>query len=346
MLNLNIDEFNSVLATMEALLVLYRVKGTSPALFVVPARLPEYGNEQVLENGNMALGDTVVRTRCSFRQSYAPPGLIGRFLAFSNAHIKEARECWQHGAHVIWTPGSHDVLVYETQFVENSDSGSVAYPGLVLCVKGSTPAVREVLDSLAEEVRKLFKDKVHGYPGLRSLVFEGTDVVPVSALTSDLREYLENRFDYLGALVERVAGVTSEVLQAFYLAAEGENQYPRLLILKPDIASQSKSGPRKSTSQASSATVRATRAYEGNGAEAAATSATAAAAAEGMQRETWDKWVNALKEGRRFRMIFICEHDLTEVKCGPGGNGYLIEDLPTWVKGCLPLLQVRLVLPS
>lgn len=119
-----------------------------------------------------------------FRQSYTPPGLICRFLTLANAHIKEARECWQHGAHVIWTPGSDDALVYETHFAENSDSRSVAYPGLVLCVKGSTPAAREVLDSLAEEVRKLLKYKVHGYPGRRSVVFEGTDVAPVNALTT------------------------------------------------------------------------------------------------------------------------------------------------------------------
>ena len=47
-LDLNFDEFNSVLATMESLLVLYRVTGTSPAFFVVPSRLPEYGDERVL----------------------------------------------------------------------------------------------------------------------------------------------------------------------------------------------------------------------------------------------------------------------------------------------------------
>lgn len=64
-----------------------------------------------------------------------------------------------------------------------------------------------------------------------------------------------------------------------------------------------------------------------------------------MQRESWDRWFDALKERRRFRMNFICEHDMTEVRYGPGGNGYLIEDLPTWIKGCMPLLQVTLMLP-
>lgn len=166
-LHLNDEEFNGVVETMERLLVLFRATaadGTNRRHFVVPARLPELGDELVLEKANMALGNLMVRTRCSFRQSYAPPGLIGRFLAFASAHIKEARECWQHGAHLIWTPGAHDVLVYETHFVENSDAGGVAYPGLVLCVKGSSPASRGVLDSLVIEVRRLFEDKVHGYP--------------------------------------------------------------------------------------------------------------------------------------------------------------------------------------
>ena len=138
-----------------------------------------------------------MRTKFSFRQSYASPGINGRFLAFANAHIKEARECRQHGAHLIWTAGSHDVLVYETQIVESSGNGTIAYPGLVLCVKGGTPAVREVLDSISEEARKMLKDKVHGYPGLRSVVYEGIDLVPVSALTSFLRTYLESRFEHL-----------------------------------------------------------------------------------------------------------------------------------------------------
>lgn len=334
-LNLNPDEFKSVVATMETLLVLYRAptaEGTHCPLFVVPARLPEYGDEQVLEKGNIGLGDAVVRARCSFRQSYAPPGLVGRFLAFANSHIKEARECWQHGAHLIWSPTSHDVLIYETHSVEKSDGGSVSYPGLVMCVKGSSPAARNVLDILTAEVRMLLEDKVHGYPGLCSVVFEDTDEVHVSDLTDDLRTYLENRFDQLGALVGKVAGVTSEVLQAFYLAAEEENQYPRLLILKPDNIRRPEANGR--TSQTAKTASRKCETTDGEG-------ATAAAAAKAMQRETWNKWSAVWRECKRFRMVFLCEHDMTEVTCGPSGNGYLVKDLPQFVKTCLPLLQVR-----
>lgn len=338
-LHLNHDEFNIVLATMEALLVLYRaplVEGRTRAHFVVPARLPEYGDEQVLEKGRLGLGDAVVRTRCSFRQSYAPPGVIGRLLAFANAHIKEARECWQHGAHLIWMPGAHDVLVYETHFVEKVETGRVAHPGLVLCVKGNTPEIRLILDSLKGQVRRLFEDKVHGYPGLCLAVFEDTDEVHVSDLTSDIRTYLDNRFERLEAMVGRVARVSSEVLQAFYLASEDENQYPRLLILKPDNTGRPDPDTRISPTSKSSTTASTTQ-----GTEAIA----AAAAAEAMQRETWDMWMEALTGRKRFRVVFLCEHDMTEVPCGPGGMGYLVKDLPNLVKACWPLLQVRSFLP-
>ena len=336
-LQLNLDEFKSVLATMETLLVLYRTPatdGTHRALFVVPARLPEYGDEQVLEKGNIGLGDAVVRTRCSFRRSYAPPGLIGRFLAFANAHIKEARECWQHGAHLVWKPTLHDILLYETHSVERDDSGSVAYPGLALCVKGSSPAARDVLDGLTAEVKRLFADKSHGYPGLCSVVFEDTDEVLVSDL-GDLRTCLENRFDQLEALVRKVAGVTSQVLQAFYLSAKEENRYPRLLIFKPENSLHPEADGRPPPVPTSPSTASATGDRESHG----------AAEAEAMQRETWNGWIKALTQCKRFRMVFICEHDMTEVPCGPGGHGYVVQDLPELIKACWPLLQVRPMQP-
>lgn len=324
-LHLNLDEFQNVVLTMERLLVLYRVRGIDHKLYVVPARLPEYGDEQVLEKSDMGVGDVVVRTRCSFRRSYAPPGLIGRFLAFSNAHIKEARECWQHGAHLIWSHSAHDVLVYEAHFDEQRISDSVSYPGLMLCVKGNTPEARNVLESLTSEVERLLTDKVHGYPGLGSVVFEGTETVGVSMLSADLRRYLDNRFDRLDATVRRVAGVANQVLRELYLASEKDSQYPRLLVLKPDI--QTSSPQTRSPTRSYVTMQQDNRRGE----------------AKGMQRETWNGWIQAWKENTTFRVVFLCEHDMTEVKCGPGGLGYLVKDLPKWVKACMPLLQVRVI---
>lgn len=337
-LSLSSEEFRGVLSTMERLLVVYRAPTndfTGREVFVVPSRLPEYGDENVLENGNMGLGGTVVRTMCSFRQSYAPPGVIGHFLAFVHAHILEARQCWQHGAHLTWAPGGHEVLLYETHSVESSDSDSVSYPGLGLCVKGNTPAVRVTLESLKTEVRSLFQDKVHGYPGLCSVVFEGTSEVQVSDIMSDLRKYLESRLEQLGALVQKVATKTSEVLESVYLAGEDENQYPRLLIMKPDDSPPSEQGARTSRTPRSSPPTCTT-----TGRKVAA----AVASAEWMHRETWEKWICAWTEGKKFRMVFVCEHDMTEVQCGPGGNGYRIADQPELFKAVLPLLQVSFML--
>lgn len=323
-LKLNSNEFQNVVLTLERLLVLYRVKGIGHTQYVVPARLPEYGDERVLEKSDIGVGDVVVRTRCSFRQSYAPPGIIGRFLAFSNVHIKEAKECWQHGAHLIWSQAAHDVLVYEAHFDEQRISDSVSYPGLVLCVKGNTPEARNILASLTDEVERLLTDKVHGYPGLASVVFEGTETVGVNTLSADLRRYLDNRFDRLDATVNKVAGVTSRVLLGLYLASKQHNQYPRLLILKPDIQTSSPQG-RSLTSSDGTIQQESRRGQ-----------------AKAMQRETWNEWIKAFKDSTTFRLVFLCEHDLTEVKCGPNGLGYLVRDLPRWVKDCMPLLKVRI----
>lgn len=60
-----------------------------------------------------------------------------------------------------------------------------------------------------------------------------------------------------------------------------------------------------------------------------------------MRRETWSEWINGFTEGRKTRLIFLCEHDMTEVECGPDGKGYLLKDLPSCVRVCLPLLKVR-----
>lgn len=324
---------------MEALLVLYKTpaaEGTHRSLYVVPARLPAYGDEHVLEKGKMGLGDSVVRTSCSFRRSYAPPGIIGRFLAFANAHIMEARECWQHGAHLIWTPGSHDVLVYEAHSVEAYDDRSVTYPGLVLCVKGNSPEVREVLASVTSEVKRLLQDKVHGYPGLCSVVFEGTDEVYVGDIIGDLRKYLDNRFDRLDATVRKVAAVATGVLQEIYLADETKNQYPRLVLMKPETHHRPEVEVHHLPSPGSSPTVGDPGKKKESG----------PAAAEGMQRETWNRWICALNDRKKVRLVFLCEHDLTEVECGPDGKGYVIEDLPSWTKGCLPLLQVTVLRPA
>ena len=173
---------------------------------------------------------------------------------------------------------------------------------------------------------------MHGYPGLCSVVFEGADEVPVSDLTSDFHTYLENRLDPLGALVERVAGVTSKVLEPFYLAAEEENQYPRLVIVKPDNPPRLEPDVRTSPTPASSPMACAKK---------GAGDIAAAEPAEAMQRETWDRWMEALTKRKKFRMSFVCEYGLKEVRCGPDGNGYVVKDLPNLVKACLQLLQVN-----
>lgn len=58
-------------------------------------------------------------------------------------------------------------------------------------------------------------------------------------------------------------------------------------------------------------------------------------------RETWDRWMQLCNSGgRSFRLVFLCEHDLSEVSCGPEGNGYPIQDAASLFKTSKPLIQV------
>lgn len=77
--HINDGEFESVVATMTRLPVMY--KSTDADKLVVPARLPQYGDQRVLAPENIA--EIVVRMPCSFGQVYPPPGIVGRFLAWS-----------------------------------------------------------------------------------------------------------------------------------------------------------------------------------------------------------------------------------------------------------------------
>lgn len=109
------ESFESMLTTVIKCLFIYRShaeRGDDREWFVVPARLPEYGNEKVLED-KIWYGEVVVQTTATFQRSHAPRGIIDRFPAFSASKIMYSGECWQHGAHIRWENG-HEVLVCAT----------------------------------------------------------------------------------------------------------------------------------------------------------------------------------------------------------------------------------------
>ena len=46
---------------------------------------------------------------------------------------------------------------------------------------------------------------------------------------------------------------------------------------------------------------------------------------------------------KRYRVRFLCAHDLSAADCGSDGQGYIIEseeDWQRWLRKCLPLVQV------
>ena len=66
-----------------------------------------------------------------------------------------------------------------------------------------------------------------------------------------------------------------------------------------------------------------------------------------IQRAGWKRWTEAWQKlegsvelNNKFRLRFLCEFNLTEVPCGPGGRGNLIKETTDRVEKCVPLMQV------
>lgn len=320
------SEFKSIISTMARLLVMYTSRGVGN--LVVPARLPEYGPESVMSPGN--IGEVVVEMKCSFGQIYPPPGIVGRFLAWSARQIGAYGECWQHGAFFRYTyqGGQHEVFLYESEDEESREDGTAKFAGLTLGAEGLPAQARNVLAELRASLEQLVADSAYGYPGLTFSMSFGAPVEIRSNLRRNLRALLDNVegvVDRMGEAVDRLeltasklGEVANQLLEQELLAASAKRKeypYPRLVILVPDS--------------------------EESGAQ------------ERIQRVGWDRWTTAWESlhlpdimHHRFRLRFLCEHNLAEVRCGPGGRGYPIENLKDWVKQCAPLMQVSVRIGS
>lgn len=68
------------------------------------------------------------------------------------------------------------------------------------------------------------------------------------------------------------------------------------------------------------------------------------------RRKTMDRFRRKLRKPKapqskpkRYRVRFLCAHDLSAANCGPDGQGYIVEseeDWQRWLRKCLPLVQV------
>lgn len=316
---LNDREFESIVSTMARLLVMYRARGAD-SLVVLP-RLPEYGNQRLLASDNIA--EIVVKMVCSFGQVYPPPGIVGRFLAWSSQEIDDFGECWQHGAFFSFNHqwAQYKVFVYESEDIEPHEDGTVSrFAGLTLGVQGSPTQAPKVLSDMRASLEKLVADSAYGYPGLAPFMDFGEAIEIKSTLLGDLRSTLDNvaeRLEEVTTSLEKTAqklgGVANQLLEQGLLAtSDKQSEYPRLIILVPDQETQ-----------------------EGG-------------SQERIQRVGWDRWTKAWESLQlpdvglhdKFRLRFVCEHDLAEVPCGPDGRGYPIEKLKDWVQQCVPLVQV------
>lgn len=311
-------KFESIVSTMTRLLVMYKVRGGGN--FVVPARLPEYGNQNVLDKGNIV--EIVVEIKCSFGQQYPPPGIIGRFLAWLT-DVDYYRECWQHGAFLTYN--KQEVFLYESEDCEPHEDGTESkFAGITLGVQGVRTEAREVLAKLKKSLEELVLDSAYGYPGLAPLMsFEE----PVETKSTELRE-LRRRLDNLDERLEKIErdlhGVANQVAEQLLFAASATQDmcpYPRMVILVPvddKLPVDDKSGTRGQFQR------------------------------KGWIRwkEAWEKLERSVELNNKFRLRFLCEYNLTEVPCGPDGRGYLLEMPKEWVKKCIPLMQVSVTRKS
>lgn len=321
-------EFESVVSTMARLLVMYTAPGAD--VLVVPARLREYGDQRVLTRDRIQ--DVVLTRQCSFGQVYPPPGIVGRFLAWSAQRVVDYEECWQHGAFFSYTfqHARYDVFLYESTFEEDHEDGTrCMFAGLVLGIQGPPPQAAEVLAELTASLDKLVSHKIHGYPGLTGLMYFRPAEKIESSLLVGLRSTLDNvgnlgnvaermevaagRMEVVAGSLEETArklgGIVTQLLEQKLLAATDEQgEYPRLVLVRPELELEN----------------------EGGGTH------------ERIQRAGWDRWTSALSDItlHKFRLHFLCEHDLSEVPCGPDGRGFPIEQPKDWVKQWLPLMQV------
>lgn len=307
------ESFESMLATMIKCLFIYRSRASESEdgreWFIVPARLPEYGNEKIIEDC-IGFGEVVVQTTATFQRSHAPCGIIGRFLAFSASKVMASGECWQHGAHIRWETG-HEVLVCETFSVEEGDT----FPGIAICVKGSTPEAMCVRKDVKDTLLSLIENDVHGYPGLCFPEFNDSEPLVSNEFQRVIRAYLDIKFASLAETLEKIGRDSRRMFHAAFPSSRDPTEYPRLVVLVPDESVGDSSGNPEDQSPRRGMV---------------------------LLRETWDRWMKICTSGKRsFRLVFLCQHDFSEVPCGPDGKGYPVQDAVSLFKTLKPLLQVK-----
>ncbi|CAM9115845.1 unnamed protein product [Ectocarpus sp. 12 AP-2014] len=309
------DAFDSMVDTMIKYLFIYPSHGEcieAEDFYIVPARLPEYGNDNVLEE-SIGLGEVVVGKTAWFLRSHAPTGIIGRFLAFTSSRFEASGECWQHGAHIQWKKDSneHDVLLCETTIEKDIIPGQSTFPAIAICVKGKTAEAKGVLREVGEQLLSLLQDNIHGYPGLRLPIFEELNITQSDQFQVHFERYLATK---LATILEDTRRESVRMFRAAFPSYDDpvELLYPRLVLLKP----------------VETTSIQETQAEESvNGAI--------------QLRRTWDRWIDLCRSGGScdFVLVFLCERDFSEIPCGPQGKGFRVHNPGSLFNTLKPLLQ-------
>ncbi|CBN76032.1 LRR-GTPase of the ROCO family [Ectocarpus siliculosus] len=309
------DAFDSMVDTMIKYLFIYPSHGecsNAEDCHIVPARLPEHGNDNILEE-SIGLGEVVVGKTAWFLRSHAPTGIIGRFLAFTSSRFEASGKCWQHGAHIQWKKDSneHDVLLCETTIEKDIIPGQSTFPAIAICVKGKTAEAKGVLREVGEQLLSLLQDNIHGYPGLRLPIFEELNITQSDQFQVHFERYLATQ---LAKILEDTRRESVRMFRAAFPSYGDpvELPYPRLVLLKP----------------VETTSIQETQAEESvNGAI--------------QLRRTWDRWIDLCRSGGScdFVLVFLCERDFSEIPCGPQGKGFRVHNPGSLFNTLKPLLQ-------
>lgn len=282
----------------------------SSALLFVPVLLGPYATEEELEAFSYPCNRHMWRWQLVYRiyQSYVPPGIIGMVVARLLCSDKiEIRFAWRGG--ISFMIGGGEGIIVLRHPPETGGKAEIEIdvvgPPLSEEAKGNLLAV-------AEEVRSVLKDNFRGLmfdlDGGTATLLRGENALmdEIKGLREDVRGIDEH-------LADVQTGVRNCLVRLTKLQA---SRYPHLVVIRKRTPVNKATGGREKQ-----------RVLSGK-----------------WFKSAWQSTRNATRRvfTKDMRLVFVCPHDITEVRCGPNGEGFPLEEAHGWVKKLLPAAQVGL----
>lgn len=280
----------------------------STSLLFVPVLLGPYATEEELEAFSYPCNRHMWRWQLVYRiyQRYVPPGIIGMVVARLLCSDKiEIRFAWRGGISFMIGGGEGIVVLRRPPGTGGKAEIEVDVVGPTL----SEEAKRNLL-AVAEVVRGVLKEN---FPGLLFDLDGGTATLlqGENALMDEIKGLRED----VRGIDEHLASVQTSVRNCIVrLTKLQASRYPHLVVIRKHTPANNATG------------------------------------GQGKPRVLSKTWMKSVAKSVRnaarrvvmkdMRLVFVCPHDTTEVRCGPNGEGFPLEDAHGWVKKLLPAAQV------